>query len=277
MSSIRFRIALTAPLFVLVVAAGCSSQTTATRPTSSRPGHGSTTTTAATTTTPSPAVARFVELAEAGAEGTFSATYRVSGEMWFGGGSAVIQVAQRAVSGRPSWWQEPTAAGAGGEWSYQLSFASGRDYQWIEDGDKSWDCERSPEHQAWSCTGPGLFQSSIGHDLAIAPFLPGAMLQAIQGLVDGPPPIEPGELTVFDRLGDKLTGRLVCLRDRTAHAVGTTCLTTSGFLASFDGSADLAASGFDMITLASRSSSAPSHAFRPVAPPALPFVLLGKG
>jgi hypothetical protein len=206
---------------------------------------------------------RFIRLAEKGADGTFSAKYRVvSATSPFGEGRGRLEMAQRAEAGHNPW-----SGGVGqhsvGKWSYRLSFDGGADYQWIENGGKAEDCWRTRGHRAFTCYGPFLFQPSIGSSLAIEPYLPGTTLQALEALARGTNPSEANHLTTLEDHGDHMTGRLVCLRDRTKEGTGTWCFTESGWLGSFLGTGHVSSAGFSRISLISKASTAPANDFHP--------------
>jgi hypothetical protein len=213
-------------------------------------------------------VARFLRLAEAGTEGTFSATYRIVGdESAVGEGVGVVEIAQLAAAGSNAW---PDAVG---EWSYRLILASGRDVQWIENGATSEDCWKASESLAWSCRGPGTFQQSEGFFRAIVPYLPGTSLQSIK---DISPNLE-NHLSVFREAGNRVSGPTLCLRDRTGDGTGTWCLTKAGFLASSVSSPGGSLMSWSLVTLLSESSTAPARDFRPAGRLESPFLLPPEG
>ncbi|MGO9559891.1 MAG: hypothetical protein ACLPQS_17615 [Acidimicrobiales bacterium] len=251
-------------LSLLAVAlAGCSTPVAAPRTTSLPATSPASTTTSSKPPSLSSSLASFLRLAERGAGGTFSATYRVVGDASpFGVGTGLVTVAQRAAAGHT-----PFLDGIGqdsvGEWSYRLSFSSGSEYQWIENGGTAEDCWGTRRAQS-ACYGPSLFEPSNGFFIAIAPYLPGGALQSIKEIADRGLPYGSNHTTTFKEPGNEATGPLMCLRDRTSDGIGTWCLTRSGFFAGFDGSGNVGSMGFSPVSLVSKATTAPEDDFQPV-------------
>lgn len=211
-------------------------------------------------------------LAEAklGAEGTFSAVYRLSGAgAPLLADNATLTIAQRAPAG-----STPSPGRGIGMWSYRLRYSDGSGVEFVVRGGVSDDCTRMRAAK-WQCTGPARFEGfhctygcidySIGYLAATAPYLPSSALNSLDLAVEHHDSFHPrSERSRF--------GPLTCV-DGVSGA--TLCLLRNGLLDSLSGPASGAIIGYPWtnVRLLSEQPAAPMADFTLAGVPKEPYIL----
>lgn len=196
----------------------------------------------------------FVELAQKGTDGTFSATYDIPAQL--NNAATVVRVAHLAPAGSTS----PTS----GSWMFEVSrVASGDQYLWVATPHSTAYCI-AYNSLHWSCEQTSLtFPQGNGWSLAAAFYLPLTELYGIER--------SDADSTTTGQVVDGVP--VDCLTDKVGSNGATLrwCITSGGVLASFsavpqkDGS-EFGGSPADG-TLSTFSASAPASLFRLLTAP----------
>lgn len=207
--------------------------------------------------------------ARSGIEGTYSATYRLSGQLGGPSSSAKtdgeVTVAKRAPAGSTAWPDNKT-----GEWSYLLTNGNGSTVKWVVKDNSVEDCMREGI-SSWRCSvgRNDEFVGGIGYELATIPFLPGTAFQSIVSALEGTPP--RGSVSI--RSEPSRLGPLTCLV--LSHSAEI-CLLGNGHLASYTDE-DYVGYEWTAVQVVSESPTAPPADFALSGVPKGPFVLPTDG